>query len=251
MLAIDPQTVRAQTARILASEAFVRSRRMQRFLEFIVEKTLAGREDQLGEYAIGVTVFDRGEDFEPALDPIVRNDARRLRQKLIEYNCNHPRELVIDIPKGGYVPVFRSVPAPVGNQGTRRLAVLPFEDLSPDAEKTFYARSLGIALTARLASLDGVNIVSHNYSSDLTHAIQGSTAISGKRCWTVISLLDIADGTQLWAREFNCAFDVILDLQSEIASSVARDVAVHLEARTSLCHFPSRLSVLTAERAAA
>src|SRR5690348_4353086 len=82
---IAPHAVREQLAAILTSENFVRSRRMQRFLEFIVEETLAGRADQLAEYSIGLAVFDRGTDFEPALDPIVRNDARRLRLKLLEY----------------------------------------------------------------------------------------------------------------------------------------------------------------------
>src|SRR5215471_7300465 len=95
---IGPQAIRAQVARILASEGFVRCRRMQRFLEFVVEETLADRATELGEYAIGVSVFDRGQDFEPALDPIVRNDARRLRLKLAEHyratTCSKERVLI-------------------------------------------------------------------------------------------------------------------------------------------------------------
>jgi hypothetical protein len=85
---------------------------MRRFLEFIVEETLAGRESQLCEYAVALSVFERGESFSPGLDPIVRNDARRLRQKLLEYYHRSPREhddqIIIDVPKGGYVPTFRA-----------------------------------------------------------------------------------------------------------------------------------------------
>lgn len=111
---IMQHAIREQLKSILVSDVFSRSRRMQRFLEFVVDETLAGREDQLGEYAVGVAVFDRGTDFEPGLDPIVRNDARRLRLKLLEYYnqtglaSNH---IVIEIPKGGYVPVFRKAVA--------------------------------------------------------------------------------------------------------------------------------------------
>lgn len=122
--------IREQLKSILASEVFSRSRRMQRFLQFVVEETLAGREDQLGEYAVGVAVFDRGVDFEPGLDPIVRNDARRLRLKLLEYYNqaalpgNH---IVIEIPKGGYVPVFRKAAArveePVASLGLARCRI--------------------------------------------------------------------------------------------------------------------------------
>src|ERR1044071_7026577 len=105
-----PQAVRAQLGRILSSEAFVRSPRMQRFLQFIVEETLAGSASQLCEYAIGISVFDRGTEYEPACDPIVRNDARRLRSKLLEYyrqlRPHAADEIVIEMPKGAYVPGF-------------------------------------------------------------------------------------------------------------------------------------------------
>jgi hypothetical protein len=85
---------------------------MGRFLKFIVEETLAGRSNQLREYSIGISVFDRDESFEPGIDPIVRNEARRLRHKLLEYYqqslCREESEVVIDMPKGSYVPVFSS-----------------------------------------------------------------------------------------------------------------------------------------------
>jgi hypothetical protein len=103
------RSIRIQLSNILTSSGFVRAERMKRFLEFVVEETLGGRADQLCEYSIAVSVFGRDPSFEPALDPIVRNDARRLRQKLLEYYQQRRNEdaVVIEIPKGGYVPVFR------------------------------------------------------------------------------------------------------------------------------------------------
>ena len=105
----SPRSVRIQLSHILKSSGFLRANRMKRFLEFVVEETLAGRANQLCEYSIGISVFGRDPSFEPALDPIVRNDARRLRQKLLEYyqQCSKEDPVVIEIPKGGYVPVFR------------------------------------------------------------------------------------------------------------------------------------------------
>src|SRR5215813_4260005 len=104
---LPPDQIRAELARILASEGFVRSPRMQRFLRFVVEETLDGRADELGEYSVGLAVFDRNPDFEPAIDPIVRNDARRLRLKLHEYYRQADGTgMRIEIPKGGYVPAF-------------------------------------------------------------------------------------------------------------------------------------------------
>lgn len=181
---ITPDAVRAQLGRILASEVFVRSRRMQRFLEFIVEETLAGRADQLGEYAVGTAVFDRGPDFEPALDPIVRNDARRLRHKLLEYYRQaHPRpadHVLIDVPKGGYVPVFLSVSSrgelpPAGFP--QRVAVLPFEVVSDAPHGAMYGRAV------------------------LSPVSDGGIANSSE-CRVLIHLVPVPADVQTWAHEF-------------------------------------------------
>ena len=84
----------------------MQSRRRQRFLEYVVNETLAGRGDRLKGYNIAVEVFDRPETFDPNVDPIVRIEAGRLRDKLREYydadGQNDP--VRIDLPKGSYAP---------------------------------------------------------------------------------------------------------------------------------------------------
>ncbi len=124
-----PGAVRFELSRILQSEGFIHSGRMRRFLEFVVEEALAGRASQLCEYSIAVSVFDRAESFEPGLDPIVRNDARRLRNKLLEYyqrtQGSRSNQILIEIPKGGYAPLFSlaSAPAREGSEAPYRLFV--------------------------------------------------------------------------------------------------------------------------------
>jgi hypothetical protein len=110
----SPDDVRKQLSTILQSERFARAERMRRFLGFVIEETLAGRARLLCEYSIGLSVFDRDESFEPGLDPIVRNDARRLRQKLLEYYQQSGNEdtVLIEVPNGGYVPLFRCTSRP-------------------------------------------------------------------------------------------------------------------------------------------
>lgn len=115
--AIDPasgkapgnEQVRPQLDRILASEPFVRAERISRFLRYTVEQSLAGRRDGIKESVIGVAVYDRGTDYDPKSDPIVRNEARRLRGKLAEYyeGLGRADSVLIEYPKGGYAPVFR------------------------------------------------------------------------------------------------------------------------------------------------
>jgi TolB-like protein len=83
-------------------------------LRYLTNLTLEGRSAELKEYTLGVTVLDRPEDYDPRIDPVVRLEARRLRLKLAEYYQQEGLDdpVIIDLPKGGYVPEFRlrSVP---------------------------------------------------------------------------------------------------------------------------------------------
>jgi Tol biopolymer transport system component len=99
--------VRAELARILASEIFSRSDRLTAFLTYIVEQTLDGHGAALKEHVLAMEVYGKGADFGAAVDPIVRVDARRLRDKLREYYASAPHDpVVISVPKGSYAPIF-------------------------------------------------------------------------------------------------------------------------------------------------
>ena len=101
--------LRRQLDRILASPGFAHNERLSRFLGFLVEHQLEGRESELKESVIGIEVFGRPPDYNPKRDAIVRTEAGRLRARLTEYYANGGKwdALVIEVPKGGYVPVIR------------------------------------------------------------------------------------------------------------------------------------------------
>ena len=119
----DQKAIREQLDRILNSGPFQQSRRRQRFLEYIVNETLAGRGERLKGYNIALEVFDRSETFDSTVDPIVRMEAARLRDRLREYyeadGQNDP--IRIDLPKGTYTPQieFRHEDAPRMPAGRR------------------------------------------------------------------------------------------------------------------------------------
>ncbi len=134
---IDPAAVQAQLDRILSSAPFAASDRLQQFLRFIVDESLAGRGGSLKEYAIGVQVYGRGDTFDPKADSIVRSEARRMRGRLAAYYQGPGARdaLVVELPVGRYVPTFHQrLVEPAG------LATDPFraqtdgvgEDSSPD-----------------------------------------------------------------------------------------------------------------------
>src|SRR5687768_14652882 len=132
------KAARAQLERILTSVTFRQVDRLKRFLSFTVSEALAGRGDQLKEYVIGVQVFDKDSSFDPRADPIVRVQARRLRARLVRYYREEggTDALVIELPKGGYAPVFKPRDAPGGGRrsmaptlaGQNTIAVQPLAD---------------------------------------------------------------------------------------------------------------------------
>jgi tetratricopeptide (TPR) repeat protein len=106
--AICTDDIHKQLERICASSAFRGSLRLTRFLRFTVETTLAGKSDTIKAYTIAVEALDRGSDFNPESDPIVRVEAGRLRRALERYYTQVGRDdaVAIDLPRGTYVPVF-------------------------------------------------------------------------------------------------------------------------------------------------
>ena len=104
-----PDDIRQELSRIINSSPFRDAYRLTSFLSFIVETTLAGNGSKLKAYTIAVEALGRGADFDPQTDPIVRVEAVRMRQALARYYSGIGRDdpLVIEVPRGSYVPAFR------------------------------------------------------------------------------------------------------------------------------------------------
>jgi adenylate cyclase len=104
--------VRAYLRTLTGSSDFDASERNRRFLSYVVEETLEGRADRIKAYNVALAAFDRGEDFDPLTDPIVRIEARRLRQSLEHYYLTAGKSdpIRIDVPKGSYFATFGYAP---------------------------------------------------------------------------------------------------------------------------------------------
>jgi hypothetical protein len=97
--------------RIVSSSPFQKSTRLRDLLQFITEQSIHGNAHELTEHHIGNALFHKPSDYSPLEDSSVRVHARQLRLKLHEYFNEEGRNepLILDIPKGSYAPVFRTV----------------------------------------------------------------------------------------------------------------------------------------------
>ena len=114
----DPHWALAQ--RVIAGPNFARSPLLTKFLLFVVAETLEGRGNEITEHQIGVHVFDRPADYRTLEDNIVRSYARQLRKRLAEHFADQgsSEPVRIDIPVGGYVPVFLPATEEVNKEET-------------------------------------------------------------------------------------------------------------------------------------
>lgn len=109
ILGAEAGSIRRELGEVLKSPGFARNERLSRFLRFVVDQHIEGRSQELKESVIGAEVFGREPTYDTRADPVVRTEARRLRARLKEYyeGPGAGDTLVIDLPKGGYVPVIR------------------------------------------------------------------------------------------------------------------------------------------------
>jgi hypothetical protein len=129
---LTQEEMRLALERVLNSKHFVHAPMKQKFLRLICEFYLNGRGAELNEYLIGREVFDRGDSYNPATDPIVRVGAHGVREKLALYYRKEGTndEVRIEIPVGSYAPTF-----------TRAVNADGVEPLEAQAAETEVARA--------------------------------------------------------------------------------------------------------------
>ena len=110
----DPSVVREQLERLVSHPLFANSKRYPALLGYVVEQTLLGNASELKERSIGIEVFGRSPSYDANADPVVRITAGEVRKRLSQYyyDAAHAGELVVELPIGSYVPLFRNQDIP-------------------------------------------------------------------------------------------------------------------------------------------
>ena len=247
---LPDKLVRQQLSKILNSKTFAQVERLKRFVSFIVGETVGGRGSELKEYVIGVQVFGKEPSFDPRTDPIVRVQARRLRTRLARYyrDEGNADELIIDLPKGGYAPVFkardeapsakRSLTATMVSRNT--VAVMPFTDDSAGATLEYFCRGLRDEVLRALTSLKALRVLAvrsdrassdegETDSPDAALIITGGVRSARDRVRVTIHLVDGASGFYLWSESADVELSDALVGQEALARLVADKVAPELD----------------------
>lgn len=101
--------------RIASSQLLKSSSRLRDFLLYVGECAVRDAPEEATEQQIGIHVFGRAPGYNSSEDSIVRTHARLLRQKLTEFFAGEGanEQIVLEIPKGHYLPIFRAAESKV------------------------------------------------------------------------------------------------------------------------------------------
>lgn len=264
LAALQPAEIHDQLERILISKGFRSSLRLQRFLRLAVERTLAGETDQLKEYAVGRDAFDRGANYDPRVDSIVRVEARRLRSKLREYyRAAGAEPVVIHFPRGSYVPTFARRSQPPADLSTHlstqlssesamgsesaaasnpppdpcTVAVLPFSNLSPEAEQQYFCDGMTEDIINALTAISELQVIGRTTMFALEPAlhdpreigtrlgagtiVEGSVRKAGELLRVSAKIIDSETRQTRWSQVFDRQTQDVFAIEDEIADSIA------------------------------
>jgi TolB-like protein len=122
------------------------------------------------------------------------------------------------------------------------VAVLPFDNLSPDPEQSFFATGLTEELTARLAHFTNIRVIARNSASrfgggshdlrevsqalNARYIVEGSVRRDADRVRVTAQLIDGETGDHLWTSSYDESLSAraIFDIQDAIAASVASNI---------------------------
>jgi TolB-like protein/DNA-binding winged helix-turn-helix (wHTH) protein/Flp pilus assembly protein TadD len=138
----------------------------------------------------------------------------------------------------------RAAPAAAVAQGRTSVAVLPFVNLTGDANKDYLGDGMAEELINTLTQVSGLKVPartsSFSYkgrSTDIRQIardlgvgtiVEGSVRSAGKEIRITAQLIDGADGTHLWSQTYDREFTDLFKLQDELATTIEQALQLKL-----------------------
>ena len=253
------QAVITELQKVISHSTFRDTKRLKRFLEYVVMETLDGRGDRLKGYSLGIEVFDRSDNFDPQGDTIVRVQAGQLRRRLDLYYAKDglADPIRILLPKGRYEPVFefrreiatkeeqssKAISLDVNDSLARPGILVPsILNLSGDDTYKYFAEGLTSEIVNALVQFRYLRIITGTPMIDTTTAmtnkdvariynaqfvLSGSVRRSKDVMRVSVNFIKADTGAHLLSKTIDrqCTPDNIFEIQEEIASYVAAALA--------------------------
>lgn len=148
--------------------------------------------------------------------------------------------------------------AGTGKDGGKSIAVLPFENLSPDRDNAYFAGGMQEQILTQLTRLSGLKTISRTstakYASHpedvkaigqelgVGNVLEGSVQKVGNQARIGLQLIDTGTDAQVWAETYDRSLDNVFTVESDVATQVADALQVRLlpKERRELAQAPTR-----------
>ena len=148
-------------------------------------------------------------------------------------------------------------PAEPGREVIRSLAVLPLENVSKDPAQDYFADGMTEALISDLARIKALRVISRTSAMkykgvskalpeiarelNVDAILEGSALLLGNRVRISVRLVSARSDETLWADRYDRGLEDVLGLQSDVAATVAREIAIQVtqEEATQLAQRPA------------
>lgn len=209
---------------VLRSAIFAKAPRVSQLLRFLVARIMGGAVSEVSASAIATEVFGRDAgSFDPSIDPIVRVQLGRLRDKLNRYyvsvGCDAP--LRFDIPIGSCTPnVTWRVPKQAVNHGPATLQFVAVKLIGGIDGRSF-CRGFNEQLLYELYRVFGARIAVHAVTAQpVQRRLEGSLRVEASQLRVSVRLIDNDSGRLLWADQLDCCFEHSIRQQEQLALEI-------------------------------
>jgi TolB-like protein len=268
---VSKHDVYEQLEKVMNSSALCQAGRLRDFLKYVVSALLEENAEPIKEYRIGVEVFGRKPSFDPRLDPIVRVEASRLRARMKQYLETEGQNdwLVIQVPKGGYMPTVEissahrkcpSIIEPLASDAMSTcadyvdLALLPFLNLGAVPSTQLVCDSLTEELIDMLADVERfrvsprVSVSQFKYQPDdarnigkrlgVNFLLEGSVRHSEDLLHVKLRLIHAGTGFGRRLGSFERVVQDLVATQRDICKSIISTLKLHLLGESEVSYPP-------------
>ena len=152
-----------------------------------------------------------------------------------------------------FVPQVRDMLAPtvapvasLASESRPSLAVMPFENLSGDAEQNYFSDGMADSLISDLSKVSGLLVIARNTSFSfrdrgesmdarsvgaelgVRYVVAGSVQRSGRKVRISANLTDAQNGIQLWGARLDREFEDLFALQDDVTTQIIGALQVEL-----------------------
>ncbi|MDH3711918.1 MAG: hypothetical protein OER04_18670 [Cyclobacteriaceae bacterium] len=130
-------------------------------------------------------------------------------------------------------------------KGTKKsIAVLPFENMSPDPENEYFSDGIAGEILNALVKVEGLQVIARTSSFvfkgknvdvreigrllNVEHILEGSVRKAGKRVRITAQLVSALDGIHLFSESYDRSLEDIFAVQDEIAQKITNRLRKHL-----------------------